>query len=53
MKSMSGYVVTSVSLIPSYFIGLLSLLSVIILFTRPVKNLFSRIDLNIDKSKTA
>ncbi len=43
MKSMSGHVtIITGSLIPSYIIGLLSLISVIILITRPVKERFIR-----------
>jgi hypothetical protein len=49
-----GYVrVTTISLIPGYIIGLLSLISVIILIFRPVKERFIRASVEAHKSEGA
>jgi hypothetical protein len=54
MKSMPGWrVVAMRSLIPSCVIGLLSLISVIILMIKPVRNAFKRIGLEANKSENA
>jgi len=53
MKSMPGHVTITGSLIPSYIIGLLSLISVIILITRPVKERFIRAPVGAHKSESA
>ena len=54
MKSMPGHVsVETGSLIPSYIIGLLSLASVIVLITRPVKERFVRAPAEAQKSENA
>ena len=54
MKSMPGHVsVETGSLIPSYIIGLLSLVSVIVLITRPVKERFVRAQVEAQKSENA
>jgi hypothetical protein len=53
MKSMPGHVTITGSLIPSYIIGLLSLISVIILIIRPVKERFRKIAIEADKSESA
>jgi hypothetical protein len=54
MKSMPGHVsVETGSLIPSYIIGLLSLVSVIVLITRPVKERFVRAPVEAQKSENA
>ncbi len=43
----------TISLIPSYIIGLLSLISVIILIIRPVKERFKQVAIEADKSESA
>jgi hypothetical protein len=53
MKSMPGHGTITASLIPSYIIGLLSLISVIILVTRPVKERFVRAPVEAHKSENA
>jgi hypothetical protein len=54
MKSMPGHItIITGSLIPSYIIGLLSLISAIILITRPVKERFIRAPVEARKSESA
>jgi len=49
-----GYVQqTTISAIPGYIIGLLSLISVIILIIRPIKDGFRKIAIEADKSESA
>ena len=54
MNSMPGHVtIITGSLIPSYIIGLLSLICGILLMTKPVRNTFRRIALEADKPESA
>ncbi len=52
-KSMPGNVTITMSLIPGYVIGLLSLICVIILIMRPVKERFGKTAIQTDKSGCA
>ena len=53
MASQGGIQIITISLIPGYIIGLLSLISVIILIIRPVKQKFKRVPLETHRSESA
>jgi hypothetical protein len=53
MASQGGIQIITISLIPGYIIGLLSLISVIILIIRPVKERFKGIPVETHKSENA
>jgi hypothetical protein len=53
MASQGGIQIITISLIPGYIIGLLSLISVIILIIRPIKERFKGIPLETHKSESA
>jgi hypothetical protein len=52
MASQGGIQIITISLIPGYIIGLLSLISVILLFIRPVRETFGKVAMEAEKSES-